>query len=384
MKTKLAILGSTGSIGTQTLDVVRQHPEALEVFALTAGNNAELLIKQAIEFKPKAVVIANEAHFEKVKAALQAFPIKVCTGSSAVADIVEHTEIDIVVMSLVGFAGLEPTIRAIKAGKRIALATKETMVVAGEFVTHLAQIHHSTLLPLDSEHSAIFQCIRGNQHKEIDHVILTASGGPFRNLSKEELQKVTPSQALAHPTWMMGDKITIDSATMMNKGFEMIEACWFFNLTADQIKVVVHPESLLHSAVEFKDGVIIGQLGSHDMRMPIQYALSYPDRWPLEVERLDFAKIGRMTFEEPDFEKFPCLSIAYDAIKQGGSVPCVMNAANEIANLAFRKGRISITRIPDIIETTISHIPYTNPQSLEEYIAIDHDSRIFAQELITD
>ncbi|MBR1889025.1 MAG: 1-deoxy-D-xylulose-5-phosphate reductoisomerase [Alloprevotella sp.] len=382
MSTKIAILGSTGSIGTQTLDIVRQHPDKLEVYVLTAGNNADLLIRQAIEFQPDSVVIANEAFYEKVREALSTYPIKIFAGATALADIVENENIDVVVSALVGFAGLAPIIRAIKASKRIALANKESLVVAGELITRLVPEYRSVLLPLDSEHSAIFQCLMSNRHCDVSKLILTASGGPFRNYSLEALSRVLPQQALAHPTWNMGAKITIDSATMMNKGFEMIEARWLFDISPDNIEIVVHPESIIHSAVEYCDGVIIAQMGSHDMRMPIQYALSFPNRWNLEAPRLDFSILKQLTFDKPDFQKFPCLSIAYDVIAQGGNKPCVMNAANEVANLAFRQEQISFTRIPEIIEQTLSRVPFQKCNDLSDYISADHEARSIAQSLL--
>lgn len=382
MSLKIAILGSTGSIGTQTLDIVRQHPDKLEVLALTANNNWQLLVTQAKEFLPDAVVIANDTYYPEVSTALQDYPIKVYAGYSSISDIVENSQVDVVVSALVGFAGLAPTIRAAKASKRIALANKESLVVAGELVTRLVNENKSVLLPLDSEHSAIFQCLWGNSMRAVTRLLLTASGGPFRKVPTDQLATVTAQQALAHPTWNMGAKITIDSATMMNKGFEMIEAKWLFGVSPDNIDIVVHPESIVHSAVEFHDGVIMAQMGCPDMKMPIQLALSYPERWNLETKRLNLTELAGLSFEAPDLQKFPCIGLAYEAVRRGGSMPCVLNAANEVVNYAFRQGEISFTQIPVIVEQTMNHIAPTKPASLDDYIEVDREARAFASSLI--
>lgn len=379
----LAILGSTGSIGTQTLEVVRQHKERLEVRVLTAGSNAQLLIEQALEFKPDAVVIADENQYEKVVTALQDTDVKVYTGAQALCDVVQLPSIDIVVTAMVGFVGLRPTIAAIEAKKTIALANKETLVVAGELISHLVVENKVRILPVDSEHSAIFQSLVGEGDNTIDKILLTASGGPFRRFTSEQLQNVTVADALKHPNWSMGAKITIDSATLMNKGLEMIEAKWLFGVQPSQIEVVLHPESIIHSAVQFLDGSIKAQLAMPTMCLPILYALSYPERWEFEAERLDFFKLGAMTFEQADTERFPCLRLAYEAIEQGGTMPCIMNAANEIANELFRQGRISFMAIPQIIEETMIRHTVDHTVSLESYLAADLSARSLAQS-ITD
>lgn len=381
-KKQIAVLGSTGSIGTQTLDVVRQHPDLFEARILTAGVNADKLIEQAREFVPDAVVIADESKYDGVQQALEDLPIKVYAGKQALNDVVTLPSIDIVVAALVGFAGLEPTVNAIKAHKIIALANKETLVVAGELMTRLALEYHAPMIPVDSEHSAIFQSLVGEDGNSIEKILLTASGGPFRNSTMEELASVTPAQALAHPNWNMGAKITIDSATMMNKGFEMIEAKWLFGVKPSDIEIVVHPESLIHSAVQFSDGAIKAQLAMPDMRIPIQYALSFPDRLPLSVERLDLFRFNKMTFTKPDFEKFRCLALAFRAIEQGGNMPCAMNAANEVANLAFRNGRIGFLQIPEIIERVMEQTVFSNEATLEAYIECDRASRLLAESII--
>lgn len=372
---RIAILGSTGSIGTQTLDIIREHSDAYEAYALTAGSNAELLVAQAREFRPEVVVIADEEKYEEVSSALADLPIKVWTGADSLCEVVSFAEVDVVVTAMVGFAGLRPTIAAIQAAKTIALANKETLVVAGELITQLAQQHRARILPVDSEHSAIFQCLAGELGNEIDKILLTASGGPFRTLSAEQLSSVTAAQALKHPNWDMGAKITIDSATMMNKGLEMIEACWLFGLSPSQVQVVVHPESIVHSAVQFADGSVKAQLGVPDMRLPIQYALSYPQRLSLTGERLDLFALGKLSFEQPDLERFDCLRIAYEAMAQGGTMPCVMNAANEVANLAFREGRIGWLDIPRLIRQAMSEIPISHEATLDTYIATDAETR---------
>lgn len=377
----LAILGSTGSIGTQTLEVVRQHKERLEVRVLTAGSNAQLLIEQAFEFKPDAVVIADENQYEKVVTALQDTDVKVYTGAQALCDVVQLPSIDIVVTAMVGFVGLRPTIAAIEAKKTIALANKETLVVAGELISRLVVENKVRILPVDSEHSAIFQSLVGEGDNTIDKILLTASGGPFRRFTSEQLQNVTAADALKHPNWSMGAKITIDSATLMNKGLEMIEAKWLFGIQPAQIEVVLHPESIIHSAVQFLDGSIKAQLAMPTMCLPILYALSYPERWEFEAERLDFFKLGAMTFEQADTERFPCLRLAYEAIEQGGTMPCIMNAANEIANELFRQGRISFMAIPQIIEETMQRHTVDCTVSLDTYLAADLSARSLARDI---
>lgn len=377
----LAILGSTGSIGTQTLEVVRQHKERLEVRVLTAGSNAQLLIEQALEFKPDAVVIADENQYEKVVTALRDTDVKVYTGAQALCDVVQLPSVDIVVTAMVGFVGLRPTIAAIEAKKTIALANKETLVVAGELISRLVVENKVRILPVDSEHSAIFQSLVGEGDNTIDKILLTASGGPFRRFTSEQLQNVTAADALKHPNWSMGAKITIDSATLMNKGLEMIEAKWLFGVQPAQIEVVLHPESIIHSAVQFLDGSIKAQLAMPTMCLPILYALSYPERWEFEAERLDFFKLGAMTFEQADTERFPCLRLAYEAIEQGGTMPCIMNAANEIANELFRQGRISFMAIPQIIEETMQRHTVDYTVSLDTYLAADLSARSLARDI---
>lgn len=380
MKKKICILGSTGSIGTQALDVIEQHSDIYEAYVLTAYNNADLLIQQALKFKPEAVVIANEEHYRKVKDALSGELIKVYTGADALCQVVQDDNVDIVLASMVGFAGLKPTIAAIKAKKAIALANKETLVVAGDLITNLANRYQVPILPVDSEHSAIFQCLEpGNK---IDKILLTCSGGPFRKFDKEQIKHVTKTDALAHPTWNMGAKITIDSATLMNKGFEVIEAKWLFGVSPEQIQVVVHPQSVIHSAVQFEDGAVKAQLGVPDMRLPIQYAFSYPKRLPLNGERLDLFALKDLTFEKPDTERFRCLALAYESLHQGGNMPCIVNAANEIANRAFIDDRIGYTRIAEIIEQTMRKIPFSTDSTLETYLQTDKEARQYASTLI--
>ena len=381
-KKKIAILGSTGSIGTQTLRVVEEHDDMFEVRVLTAHSNVELLAEQARVFNPDAVVIADESKYESLQEMLSDTDVKVYAGASALCDVVTMPSVDVVVSSLVGFAGLLPTIEAIKAKKKIALANKETLVVAGELVTQLAIEHHVPILPVDSEHSAIFQCLVGEGDNPLDKILLTASGGPFRKMNKDELKNVVAAQALKHPTWNMGAKITIDSATLMNKGFEMIEAKWLFGVEADKIEVVVHPQSIIHSAVQFADGAVKAQLGVPDMRMPIQYALTYPDRKPLSGKRLDLFELGMMTFEKPNVENFPCLAMAYEAARRKGNVACIMNAANEVANLAFRQGRISYPQLCDIIAETMEKVSYAAAPSLDVYLQTDKEARQYAASLI--
>ena len=372
---RIAILGSTGSIGTQTLDVVREHADEYEAYALTAGHNAELLIAQAREFHPEVVVIADESRYETVREALADLPIKVWAGAEAIGDAASLPDVDVVVTAMVGFAGLRPTVAAIEAGKTIALANKETLVVAGELITELAVKHRAPILPVDSEHSAIFQCLVGENGNAIDKILLTASGGPFRTTPIEELANVTAARALKHPNWEMGAKITIDSATMMNKGFEMIEAKWLFGVEPERIEVLVHPESIVHSAVQLADGGVKAQLGVPDMRLPIQYALSFPRRLSLSGERLDLAALGRLTFERPDFDKFDCLRIAYEAIAAGGNLPCVVNAANEVANAAFRRGAVGFLDIPRLIRRAMADATRCQRASLSDFLASDAEVR---------
>ncbi len=368
---KIAILGSTGSIGTQALDVIKQHPDLFEARVLTAGSNVDLLIKQAREFVPDVVVIADESKYDIATKALADLPIKVYTGSEALCQVVESDNVDIVLTAMVGFAGLRPTVAAIKAHKTIALANKETLVVAGSVIRALCVEHKVAILPVDSEHSAIFQCLNGEQCNPIKRILLTASGGPFRNLSKDDLEHVTPEQALQHPNWKMGSKITIDSATMLNKGFEMIEAHWLYAVAPQDIQVVVHPESIIHSAIEFADGAVIAQLGTPDMRLPIQYAFSFPQRLSLNSEPLDLFKVGTLHFHEADMDRFPCLRLSYDAIRKGGNMPCVLNAAGEVTNLAFREGRIKFTDIPRLIERAMSEATFIATPTLDDLFTTD-------------
>ena len=379
-KKKIAVLGSTGSIGTQTLDVISRHPDLFEAHTLTAGRNAELLIKQARAFKPDTVVIADETQYNFVQEALSDLPIKVYAGADAISQVVTSGDIDVVLTAMVGFSGLRPTVEAIKAGKTIALANKETLVVAGAIINRLALDNHVAILPVDSEHSAILQCIVG-EASPIRKILLTASGGPFRTFSKEQLRSVTAAQALQHPNWAMGAKITIDSATYMNKGFEMIEAHWLYGIAPEDIEVVVHPESIVHSAVEFEDGAVKAQLGLPDMRLPIAYALSYPQRIAVSEQRLDLFKLGALHFEPADPDRFPCLRLAYESIARGGNAPCVLNAANEIANLAFREGRIGFTDVPRIIEETLAKASFIENPTLADLFACDAEARSIAQTL---
>lgn len=374
-KRQIAILGSTGSIGTQTLQVVEEHPECFEVYAITANTRADELIEQARRFNPAAVVIADETKYSKVKEALYDLPVKVYAGYESICQIVTASPIDIVVTAMVGFSGLRPTIEAIKAGKAIALANKETMVVAGELVTKLALEHRVPILPVDSEHSAIFQCLAGENSNKAEKLILTASGGPFRGFTSEQLESVTKEQALKHPNWSMGAKITIDSASMMNKGFEVIEAKWLFGMEAQNIEVVVHPQSVIHSMVQFADGAVKAQLGTPDMRLPIMYALSYPKRLQSTFGRLDFDKLGELTFEKPDTERFPNLRLAYDALAMGGNMPCVVNAANEVCVAAFLSDRIRFTDMSRLIERAMQSANYKLTPTLDDYIATDSEIR---------
>ena len=382
-KQQVCILGSTGSIGTQALDVIQQHSDRYQVYALTANNSVELLAKQAREFQPAAVVIANEAHYEQLRALLDDMPdIKVYAGQQAIDEIVQAEPIDSVIAAMVGFAGLSPTIHAIKARKKILLANKETLVVAGELICQLAGENNVPILPIDSEHSAIFQSIVGEFPDTIEKILLTCSGGPFRNLSDEQLQNVTASDALKHPTWDMGAKITIDSATLMNKGFEVIEAKWLFNQPPHKIQVLIHPQSIIHSAVQFCDGSVKAQLGLPDMRLPIQYALSFPERLPLNVPRLDLFKNQPLEFFEPDVEKFQCLQLAFQAIEKGGNMPCILNAANEVVNYAFRVGKCTFSQIPQIISETMQRTTFDPTPTLDTYFNTDDQARRIANEIL--
>lgn len=378
---KIAILGSTGSIGTQALDVIASNPELFEARVLTANRQADLLIEQARRFKPQCVVIADETKYEYVSNALADTDVQVYAGADALCQVVELPSVDMVLTALVGFSGLRPTISAIKAGKAIALANKETLVVAGELVTKLAVEHRVPILPVDSEHSAIFQSMMGEQ-AEVEKIILTASGGPFRNFTTEQLASVTPEQALKHPNWDMGAKITIDSASMMNKGFEVIEAKWLFGVEPKDIQVVVHPQSIIHSAVQYTDGAVKAQLGVPDMRVPIQLAMSYPERIGSNFPRLDWFGMDNLTFEKPDQERFRCLALAYEALSRGGNMPCVLNAANEVVNLAFRQGKCGFLQMAEIIEKTMDTIPYNSENTLEDYLECDAEARRVAASFI--
>ena len=381
-KRQIAILGSTGSIGTQALEVIEEHSDLYEVYCLTANNKVELLAEQAHKFKPAAIVIANEQRYDELKGLMSDLPdIKVYAGRQALDEIVEATPIDIVLTAMVGFAGLSPTIHAIKAGKAIALANKETLVVAGELILALAQQYHTPILPVDSEHSAIFQSLVGEDQNPIEKILLTASGGPFRNFTMEQLATVTKADALRHPTWDMGAKITIDSASMMNKGFEVIEAKWLFGVSADQIQVLVHPQSIVHSAVQFRDGAVKAQLGVPDMRLPIQYAFSFPQRLPLSGDRLDFFA-QKLEFFEPDLKKFRCLALAFEAINRGGNMPCIVNAANEIVNRAFLEDRCSFLQMSDIISETMQRATFSKNPDYDTYIASDAEARRIAQAML--
>lgn len=379
---QIAILGSTGSIGTQTLDVVRQHPEAFSVYALSAHRSIDLLIKQALEFNPAVVCIADETYYRPLCEALSDLPIRVLAGEKALAEMVTMPAIDVVVAAMVGYAGLRPTIEAIKAKKTIALANKETLVVAGEIIDRLAKRYKVDILPVDSEHSAIFQSLVGEDMTSVEKLLLTASGGPFRNFTLEQMQHVTAAEALRHPNWEMGAKITIDSASMMNKGFEVIEARWLFDIPVDKIQVLVHPQSVVHSAVQFVDSSVKAQLGTPDMRMPIQYALTYPERWMSDVARLDLFATQSLTFEEPDLKRFPNLALAYEAMNKGGNMPCVLNAANEVVNLAFREGRCGFMQMSDVIAQTIEKTMFITEPTYEDYVQTDKEARKIALELL--
>lgn len=384
MKQQICILGSTGSIGTQALEVIRQHPDRYEAYALTANNHWELLAQQAREFHPAAVVIANEAHYEALKEALRDEPdTKVYAGRDAVCQIVEAGPITMVLTAMVGFSGLTPTIRAIRARKTICLANKETLVVAGELICQLAEAYRVPILPVDSEHSAIFQSLVGEGDNEVSKLLLTCSGGPFRKFTHEQLRHVTAADALRHPTWDMGAKITIDSASLMNKGFEVIEARWLFGVPAEKIEVLIHPQSIVHSGVEFVDGGVKAQLGVPDMKLPIQYAFSYPDRLPLLGDRLDLFR-QPLEFFRPDVEKFQCLQLAYESIRKGGNMPCIVNAANEIVNLAFREGRCSFLGMGEVIEKTMQRATFDAKPDYEVYLQTDAEARRLATELLTE
>lgn len=384
MKQQICILGSTGSIGTQALEVIRQHPDRYEAYALTANNHWELLAQQAREFHPAAVVIANEAHYEALKEALRDEPdTKVYAGRDAVCQIVEAGPITMVLTAMVGFSGLTPTIRAIRARKTICLANKETLVVAGELICQLAEAYRVSILPVDSEHSAIFQSLVGEGDNEISKLLLTCSGGPFRKFTHDQLRHVTAADALRHPTWDMGAKITIDSASLMNKGFEVIEARWLFGVPAEKIEVLIHPQSIVHSGVEFVDGGVKAQLGVPDMKLPIQYAFSYPDRLPLQGDRLDLFR-QPLEFFRPDVEKFQCLQLAYESIRKGGNMPCIVNAANEIVNLAFREGRCSFLGMGEVIEKTMQCATFDAKPDYEVYLQTDAEARRLATELLTE
>ena len=382
-KQQICILGSTGSIGTQVLDVIEQHSDLYEVYCLTANNRVKELAEQAHKFHPAAVVIANENHYEELQDMLSDEPdIKVYAGAQALCDIVQAEPIDMVLASMVGFSGLEPTIHAIKARKKICLANKETLVVAGELICNLAQEYHVPILPVDSEHSAIFQSLVGEGDNEVDKILLTCSGGPFRNYTHEQLEKVTAADALKHPTWDMGAKITIDSASLMNKGFEVTEAKWLFGVPADKIEVLIHPQSVVHSAVQFVDGAVKAQLGVPDMRLPIQYAFSFPQRLHLDGERLDLFKTQDLQFFKPDYQKFKCLQLAFDAIRKGGNMSCIVNAANEIVNAGFRKGECGFLQMADIIEETMAKATFDSNPDLDVYLQTDAEARRIATELM--
>lgn len=382
-KQQICILGSTGSIGRQALDVIEQHSDLYEVYCLTANNRVQELAEQARKFHPAAVVIANEAHYEELKDMLSDEPdIKVYAGAQALCDIVQAEPIDMVLASMVGFSGLEPTIHAIKARKKICLANKETLVVAGELICNLAQEYHVPILPVDSEHSAIFQSLVGEGDNEVEKILLTCSGGPFRNYTHEQLEKVTAADALKHPTWDMGAKITIDSASLMNKGFEVTEAKWLFGVPADKIEVLIHPQSVVHSAVQFVDGAVKAQLGVPDMRLPIQYAFSFPQRLHLNGDRLDLFKTQDLQFFKPDYQKFKCLQLAFDAIRKGGNMSCIVNAANEIVNAGFRKGECGFLQMADIIEETMAKATFDSNPDLDVYLQTDAEARRIATELM--
>ncbi|RNC66985.1 1-deoxy-D-xylulose-5-phosphate reductoisomerase [Proteiniphilum sp. X52] len=383
-KRNIAILGSTGSIGTQALEVISRHPDRFGAYALVANNRVELLIAQARAFLPEVVVIANESKYEQLRDALSDLPIKVWCGSKAVEQVVQDEQIDMVLTAMVGFSGLQPTINAIKAGKTIALANKETLVVAGELITLLALKHRTPILPVDSEHSAIFQCLNGEGDNKVEKILLTASGGPFRTLSKKQLWHVTRNEALAHPNWSMGEKVTVDSSTLINKGLEMIEAKWLFGVEPTQIEVLVHPQSIIHSMVQFEDRSVIAQLGDPDMRMPIQYAFSYPVRLRSDVRPLNFLELSQLTFEAPDTDRFPGLLFAYEAIAAGGNMPCILNAANEVAVELFLQEKIGYMQMSHLIEKTMRKVSFVQSPSLSDYLQSDAEARVIAREQIIE
>jgi 1-deoxy-D-xylulose-5-phosphate reductoisomerase len=382
MPQKIALLGSTGSIGTQTLDIISKYPEKFEVNILTAGNNLDLLTRQALQFRPQSVVIGNDHHYSQLKENLHNTGIKVFAGNAAMEDVIAGSSADTVVAAIVGYSGLRPTIAAIKAGKRIALANKETLVAAGNVISRLIKESGSTLIPVDSEHSAIFQCLAGESLSSVEKITLTASGGPFLKIPFEKLKDVTPADALRHPNWNMGDKVTIDSASMMNKGLEVIEARWLFDFDPELIKVIIHPQSIIHSFVHFRDGSVKAQLGIPDMRLPILYALGYPDRIQSELPRLSFSVYDSYTFIEPDLKKFRNLSLAYKALKDGGNKPCILNAANEVAVKAFLAGKIGFMQIPDVVEHTLTESPFNTDPELDELEKTDEVSRIVAENYV--
>ena len=379
---RIAILGSTGSIGTQALEVIEEHSDLYEAYILTANNQVDKLIEQARKYQPEAVVIANEAHYGKLQESLSGLPIKIYAGAKALEEIVTDSQVDMVLTALVGFSGLRPTISAIRAKKPIALANKETMVVAGELINKLCDDYRVPLLPVDSEHSAIFQSLQGNEYNRIEKILLTASGGPFRTFTHEQLKTVTKEQALKHPNWSMGAKITIDSASMMNKGFEVMEARWLFRVKPEQIEVLVHPLSIIHSAVQYEDGAIMAQMGMPDMRVPIQYAFSYPFRLKSSFPRIDFSLCTQLTFEKPDTEKFRNLALAYEAIRRGGNMPCIVNAANEVVNAGFLHDQISFLGMSEVIEQTMQHCSFITKPTLEDYMETDAEARRVASELM--
>lgn len=381
-KRHIAILGATGSIGTQALDVISQHPDRFEVELLTANHNSKLLIEQAIKFRPNSVVICDESKYEEVNLALSRFYIKVFVGIDSICDILKSNNIDIVLTAMVGFSGLKPTISAIKAGKTIALANKETLVAAGQIISSLALQYQAPVIPVDSEHSAIFQCLQG-ERSELEKILLTGSGGPFLNSSKDEIANATKEQALRHPRWKMGAKVTIDSASLMNKGLELIEAKWLFNMDPVDIEVVIHPQSIIHSMVQFKDGAVIAQLSNPDMRIPIQYAFSYPFRLPLNSSRADFSALKEFTFFAPDLNRFPCLGLAYSAIEKSGNAPCIMNAANEVAVNAFLSDKISFGAIPEVIGHTMAHCPFISTPDIESIFSTNFEATKIAESYIS-
>lgn len=381
MKRQLAILGSTGSIGTQALEVIGKHPDLFEVYALTANNNVDLLINQARKFMPEVVVIANERKYPELAEALEDLPVKVWAGAEAISQVVQSEPVEMVLTAMVGYSGLKPTISAIKAGKAIALANKETLVVAGELITSLALENRVAVLPVDSEHSAIFQCLAGEYENKVEKILLTASGGPFRTKSLEELVHATKAQALKHPNWNMGAKVTIDSASLMNKGFEMIEAKWLFDVEPGQIEILIHPQSIIHSMVQFEDGAIMAQLGIPDMKLPIAYAFSYPKRLKSNDERVDFVKLASLTFEKPDLNRFRNLAYAFEAVKRGGNMPCVLNAANEVVVAAFLRDEIGFLQMSDVIEQTMAKATYIKTPAYDEYVESDNEARRIAASL---